>query len=122
MKFKHYLYAVAMMATLGTVATACDDEDHNNTEIGTGGDEGTGGGDGARAPTSQPPAKCQASGEAGSTVNVTGHITVPEGQKPHHRRGVTVVFTTEGVGTNHVPVEFIVRRQPLLQGHGRAQS
>ena len=34
MKFKHYLYAVAMMATLGTVATACDDEDDNNTEIG----------------------------------------------------------------------------------------
>lgn len=118
MKFKHYLYAVAMMATLGTVATACDDDDDNEkTEIGTGGDEGTGGGDGQGTG-----ADITASGEvsgiwqAGSTVNVTGHITVPEGQSLTIEEGVTVVFTTEGVGTNHVPVEFIVRGNLYCKG------
>ena len=46
--------------------------------------------------------------EAGSTVNVTGHITVPEGQSLTIEEGVTVIFSEAGVGVNHVAIEFTV--------------
>ena len=46
--------------------------------------------------------------EAGSTVNVTGHITVPEGQSLTIEEGVTVIFSDAGVGVNHVAIEFTV--------------
>ena len=46
--------------------------------------------------------------EAGSTVNVTGHITVPEGESLTIEEGVTVIFSDAGVGVNHVAIEFTV--------------
>ena len=46
--------------------------------------------------------------EAGSTVNVNGHITVPEGESLTIEEGVTVVFSDAGVGVNHVAIEFTV--------------
>lgn len=45
---------------------------------------------------------------AGSTVNVSGHITVPEGESLTIEEGVTVIFSEQGVGVNHVPIEFSV--------------
>ena len=46
--------------------------------------------------------------EAGSTVNVTGHIVVPEGESLTIEEGVTVIFSEKGVGVNNVKIEFSV--------------
>ena len=46
--------------------------------------------------------------EAGSTVNVIGHIVVPEGESLTIEEGVTVIFDEAGVGVNHVAIEFTV--------------
>ena len=46
--------------------------------------------------------------KAGSTVNVSGHITVPEGESLTIEEGVTVIFSDKGVGVNHVAIEFTV--------------
>ena len=33
MRFKHYLYAVAMLATLGVSTTSCDDDDEDEIAV-----------------------------------------------------------------------------------------
>ncbi len=114
MRLKHYLYAVALTATLGVSATACDDENNDITEqTGVGTEGGT---------SSVVEADTVVSGDVSGTwaahtvVAVNGHITVPEGSSLTIEEGVEVVFTTEGVGTNHVPVEFIVRGNLYCRG------
>ena len=111
MNFKHYLYGAAMLATLGTVATACDDEEELTQIV-------------------PPPVHADPEAEAdtlvsgnvsgvwaaGTVVAVKNHITVPEGQSLTIEEGVRVVFTTEGVGENHVPVEFIVKGNLYSKG------
>ena len=54
--------------------------------------------------------------EKNSTVNVTGHITVPQGQSLTIEEGVNVIFTAQGVGVNHVPVEFTVDGNLYIKG------
>ncbi|MCI6503818.1 MAG: hypothetical protein MSA13_04305, partial [Prevotella sp.] len=51
-----------------------------------------------------------------STVNVTGHLTVPQGQSLTIEEGVKVIFTSAGVGVNHVPVEFTVDGNLYIKG------
>lgn len=46
--------------------------------------------------------------EAGSVINVTGHIVVLEGQSLTIEEGVTVIFSDAGVGVNHTAIEFSV--------------
>ena len=46
--------------------------------------------------------------EAGSTIHVSGHIVVPEGKSLTIEEGATVIFSNEGVGVNHVKIEFSV--------------
>ena len=43
-----------------------------------------------------------------SVINVSGHITVPEGETLTIEEGVTVVFSSNGVGASHTPIEFVV--------------
>lgn len=43
-----------------------------------------------------------------SIINVSGHITVPEGESLTIEDGVTVVFSSNGVGASHTPIEFVV--------------
>lgn len=43
-----------------------------------------------------------------SIINVSGHITVPEGESLTIEEGVTVVFSSNGVGASHTPIEFVV--------------
>ena len=100
MKFKHYLYAVAMLATLGMSTTACDDDE----EVPVQEEETTN------------PGEVFGTWEAGRVITVTDHITVPEGKSLTIEEGVTVVFTTEGVSTNRVPVEFIVKGNLYCKG------
>ena len=43
-----------------------------------------------------------------TTVYVTGHITVPENKTLTIEEGVQVIFSDNGVGTSHTPIEFMV--------------
>lgn len=101
MRLKHYLYAVAMMATLGVTTTACDD-DNESTPVPPPTNDGT----------------MTASGvwPADTVVYVDRHLVVPEGSSLTIEEGATIIFTTGGTGTNHVPVEFIVRGNLYCKG------
>ena len=44
----------------------------------------------------------------GSVINVDTHLHVPEGKSLTIEPGVTVIFNKDGVGINHVPIEFTV--------------
>lgn len=88
---------VAMFALAATVLTAACSDDNNND-----------------APVVEPPTDITAEGEVsgvwekGTTVNIDGHITVPEGKTLTIEEGVTVIFNEKGVGASHTPIEFIV--------------
>ena len=45
---------------------------------------------------------------AGETIHVNGHINVPAGESLTIEEGVTVIFSSKGVGVNHVAIEFSV--------------
>jgi hypothetical protein len=51
-----------------------------------------------------------------TTVNVTGHITVPEGQTLTIEEGVQVIFDDNGVGANHTGIEFMVDGKLYCRG------
>lgn len=116
MRFKHYLYAVAMLATLGVSTTSCDDDDEDEIAVVPDGGDDDANGDSTEGANFTVSGDVSGVWEAGSVVGVTGHITVPEGQSLTIEEGVTVVFPTEGVGTNHVPVEFIVKGNLYCKG------
>lgn len=94
MKLKHYfIYAVLMAMTW----TACSDDNDikgNNDE-----EQGT---------TENVSGEVEGIWEAHSTINVTGHLTVPAGKSLTIEEGVQVIFSTDGVGANHAPIEFTV--------------
>lgn len=46
--------------------------------------------------------------EAGSIVEVKNHLLIPEGRSLTIEPGVQVIISTEGVGTNHAPIEITV--------------
>lgn len=46
--------------------------------------------------------------EKNTTVFVTGHITVPENKTLTIEEGVQVIFSDNGVGTSHTPIEMMV--------------
>ena len=113
MNFKHYLYAVAMLATLGMSTTACDD-DEETAPIENEDDETKG--DATEGATFTVSGNVSGTWAAGSVVGVTGHIIVPEDSSLTIEEGVTIIFTTDGVGTNRVPVEFEVKGNLYCQG------
>lgn len=51
-----------------------------------------------------------------SIVNVTGHITVPEGKSLTIEEGVQIIFSSTGVGASHTPIEFIVDGNLYVKG------
>ena len=51
-----------------------------------------------------------------TTVNVSGHITVPEGQTLTIEEGVQVIFSSNGVGASHVAIELIVNGKLYCKG------
>lgn len=54
--------------------------------------------------------------EANSVIKVSGHIQVPAGETLTIEEGVQVIIDDKGVGTNHVPVEFIVNGNLYCEG------
>ena len=53
---------------------------------------------------------------ANSIVKVGGHITVPAGKSLTIEPGVQVIFDDNGVGVNHVPIEFTVDGNLYCEG------
>jgi len=51
-----------------------------------------------------------------TTVNVTGHITVPAGQTLTIEEGVHVIFDDNGVGTSHTRIEFLIAGKLYCNG------
>lgn len=54
--------------------------------------------------------------EKNTTVNVTGHITVPAGQTLTIEEGVQVLFDDNGVGASHTRIEFMVAGKLYCKG------
>jgi hypothetical protein len=54
--------------------------------------------------------------EKNSTVNVSGHITVPAGQTLTVEEGVQVVFDDNGVGASHTRIDFMVAGKLYCKG------
>ncbi len=54
--------------------------------------------------------------EKNSTVNVSGHITVPIGQTLTIEEGVQVLFDDNGVGASHTRIEFMVAGKLYCKG------
>lgn len=51
-----------------------------------------------------------------ATANVSGHITVPEGQTLTIEEGVQVIFDDNGVGADHTGIEFMVKGKLHCKG------
>jgi hypothetical protein len=54
--------------------------------------------------------------EKNSTVNISGHITVPAGQTLTIEEGVQVIFDDNGVGASHTRIEFMVAGNLYCKG------
>ena len=54
--------------------------------------------------------------EKNSTINVVGHITVPEGQTLTIEEGCQVLFDDNGVGASHTRIEFMVKGNLYCKG------
>lgn len=98
MKAKSLL--IASLAVVGMTFTACDEEPGN-----------PGG-------TTVENVAGEVSGvwEKNSVVKISGHITVPEGKTLVVEEGVKVIFSSNGVGVSHTPIEFIVDGNLYTQG------
>lgn len=117
MKLKNYLLAGTALVALSFMA-ACTEEDPIANGDGTetpgnndngNNDENTDGGNG------------ETTGDiivwpADTIVNLTNHYTVPEGKSLVIKEGVKIIVSTEGVGANHVPVEFTVNGNLYCEG------
>ena len=109
MKKRNLFLLPALFAAALTLNTACSDDEapaaQNNAEQ-----------------TQTNPTAQQVSGNVsgtwtrGSVINVTGHIVVPQGQSLTIEDGVQVIFSAEGVGVNHVPIEFTVNGNLYIKG------
>ena len=53
-----------------------------------------------------------------TTVYVTGHITVPQNKTLTIEEGVQVIFSDNGVGTSHTPIEFLINGNLYSNGTG----
>lgn len=116
MKLKHYLMAAALLATFGTTAVSCSDDNDDATEQGG---NNPGGNNNPGESTGEYDMEAQGDVEgiwtSGKRIHVTGHITVPEGKSLTIEEGVQLIFSTEGVGANHVAIEFIVKGNPQIR-------
>ena len=99
MKTKNF---IMLSAALAFIFAACEKENGSNP-----GNGDNNGGDGNQQ-TEETVQTVSGVWEAGTTVNVDRHLLVPEGESLTIEPGVTVIFSSKGVGINHVPIEFTV--------------
>ena len=81
----------AALCAMSFFAACSDDEDSNPVP-----------------PESEEVTEVEGVWEAGSTHEISSHLVVPEGKSLTIEEGVTVIFSTSGVGVNHAPIEFTV--------------
>ena len=86
---------IMLSAALAFIFAACEKENGSNTGNG---------GDGQQ--TDETVQTVSGVWEAGTTVNVDKHLLVPEGESLVIEPGVTVIFSSEGVGIDHTVIEY----------------
>ena len=107
MKFNAFLVGATLMSM--TFVACSDDEPVKDNGGNNGGGDNT-------------PVEETVSGDvdgvwtANSIVKVGGHITVPAGKSLTIEPGVQVIFDDNGVGVNHVPIEFTVDGNLYCEG------
>ena len=104
MRLKNYLLASTALVALSFM-TACTEEDPIANGDGT---ENTDGNDETNDNVIVWPAD--------TIVKLTDHYTVPEGKSLVIKEGVQIIVSTDGVGANHVPVEFTVNGNLYCEG------
>lgn len=107
MKFKSILFGAAL---LSTALVACSDDETNN------GGNVPGNGDNNQPEIEAVSGQVDGVWKANTIVKVSGHITVPEGKSLTIEEGVKVIFNDNGVGINHVPIEFTVNGNLYCEG------
>ena len=117
MKFKNYLLMGAAMLATVTCFTACEDDDPENG----GTEQPTPEPEPEPTPDPEEPTDPWASADVvtwpGDTiVNLSDHFVVPEGKSLVIEAGAQVIFSTSGVGANHVPIEFTVDGNLYCEG------
>lgn len=112
MRLKNYLLASTALVALSFMA-ACTEEDPiangDGTENTDGNDENNGG-------NSEETNDNVIVWPADTIVKLTDHYTVPEGKSLVIKEGVQIIVSTDGVGVNHVPVEFTVNGNLYCEG------
>lgn len=117
MKFKNYLLMGAAMLATVTCFTACEDDDPENG----GTEQPTPEPEPEPTPDPEEPTDPWANADVvtwpGDTiVNLSDHFVVPEGKSLVIEAGAQVIFSTSGVGANHVPIEFTVDGNLYCEG------
>lgn len=112
MRLKNYLLASTALVALSFM-TACTEEDPiangDGTENTDGNDENNGG-------NNEETNDNVIVWPADTIVKLTDHYTVPEGKSLVIKEGVQIIVSTDGVGANHVPVEFTVNGNLYCEG------
>lgn len=112
MRLKNYLLASTALVALSFM-TACTEEDPiangDGTENTDGNDENNGG-------NNEENNDNVIVWPADTIVKLTDHYTVPEGKSLVIKEGVQIIVSTDGVGANHVPVEFTVNGNLYCEG------
>ena len=115
MNRRSYLWACAAFMGMSLLATACSEEDplsngSDQTDGSSDGNEDENGGD------ENPVDSNTIVWPADTVVRLSEHYTVPEGKSLYIKEGAQIIFSTEGVGANHTPVEFTVDGNLYCEG------
>lgn len=108
MRLKNYLLASTALVALSFM-TACTEEDPIANGDGTENTDGNGG-------NNEENNDNVIVWPADTIVKLTDHYTVPEGKSLVIKEGVQIIVSTDGVGANHVPVEFTVNGNLYCEG------
>ena len=115
MKFKNYLLIGSALFATAVIPTSCDDDDPVDPIVNPQPDPD---------PDPEPGTETQnpfdladvVTWPADTVVNLSDHFTVPAGKTLIIREGAQIIASTEGVGANHVPIEFTVEGNLYCQG------
>lgn len=115
MKFKNYLLIGSALFATAVIPTSCDDDDPVDPIVNPQPDP---------EPDPEPGTETQnpfdladvVTWPADTVVNLSDHFTVPAGKTLIIREGAQIIASTEGVGANHVPIEFTVEGNLYCQG------
>lgn len=112
MNYKSYLSALAFLATMSMTTVSCSDDDNNTNPI-----EGNQGNEGNNQENNMKEIFGEVEGSlTAGRYFVSNHLIVQQGKSLTLEPGVELIFTTKGVGSNHVPVEFSIKGNLYSKG------